>query len=38
MISFNALSIYLLQHNQGEVFEPNLFSIQGAMHSDEPAG
>ena len=38
MISSNALSIYLIQHNQNNICAQNLCSIQDAMCSDEPAG
>ena len=38
MISNNDLSIYILQHNQNEICEESLHSIQDAMRSDNPAG
>ena len=38
MISLEALSIYLLQHNQNEICDQNLRSIQYAMSSDDPDG
>ena len=33
-----ALSIYLLHHNQKDLFNQNIWSIQDAMRSDNPAG
>ena len=38
MISTNALSIYILQHDQNEISDQNICSIQDAMRSDKPAG
>ena len=38
MISTNALSIYILQQDQNNIFEQNLRSIQDAIHLDEPSG
>ena len=37
MISTNTLSIYNLQHDQNEICEQNLRSIQYIMHSEDPA-
>ena len=37
MISTNALSIYILQHDQNEISDQNICSIQDAMRSDKPA-
>ena len=37
MISTNALSIYILQHNQNKICEKNIHSIQDAMILDEPS-
>ena len=38
MISTNALSIYILQQDQNNIFEQNLRSIQDAIHLDKPYG
>ena len=38
MISTNALSLFLLKHDQNGVFNRNLLSIQDLMRSDESAG
>ena len=34
MIFTNALSVYILQHEQNEIFEQNIRSIQETMRSD----
>ena len=38
MISTNALPIYILQHDQNDIFEQNLHTIQYAKRSDDPSG
>ena len=38
MIPHNALSIYLLQHNQNEICDQNIHSIQESMRLDDPSG
>ena len=38
MISSNALSLFLLDHNQNGFCNRNIRSIQYMMRSDEPAG
>ena len=38
MISSNALSTYLLQHNQIEIYDQNFSSIQDTVRLDNPAG
>ena len=38
MISFNALSIYILQNEKNDVGEQNFRSVQDAMRLDESAG
>ena len=38
MISSNTLYVYLIQHNQNEVCDQNIRSVQEAMCFDKPDG
>ena len=38
IISNNALSIYIIQHEQNKIYEQNIHLIQDAMLSEKPSG